>query len=220
MGASWSGGVPTGNNALKGSVDASLAANLPSSPAVGDRWAISVAGDFEDDALIRPLNYDFTIGDRIEWSGSNWFASDLGDDLVAHEASNLEHGISAFGATLVDDADAATARTTLGVDSVILNWITAPASPATAVSKRGYLIDTTSATYSLTLPATPAVGDMVGISDFAGNSATNNITVGRNSTNIDGVAEDLVINIDKASIILVYTGATVGWQITYATQVI
>ena len=215
-----SGSLPPGNNVLRGQVDASLAANLPSLPQTGDRWTISVAGTFQNDALILPASYAFTVGDRIEWDGTNWLASDLGDDLVAHEASNLEHGISAFGATLVDDADAATARATLGIDSVILNWIAAPASPSTAVSKRGYLIDTTSATYALTLPATPSVGDMVGISDFAGNSSTNNITVGRNSTNIDGAAEDLVINIDKASIVLVYTGATIGWQITYATQVI
>ena len=241
---------------IKGSVDASLSANLPASPAIGDIWIISVAGDFQNDALVSPANYDFTIGDAILWDGTNWLVRESGDDslkttlnlsdlasastartnldvysttetdnaidtdIATHNGVTTAHGISAFGSTLVDDADAATARATLGIDSVVMNWIAAPASPSTAVSKRGYLIDTTSATYALTLPATPSVGDMVGISDFAGNSATNNITVGRNSTKIDGAAEDLVINIDKVSIILVYTGATIGWQITYATQVI
>jgi hypothetical protein len=260
--------LPAGNNVLRGQVDASLAANLPASPATGDRWTISVAGTFQNDALISPASYSFTVNDGIEWNGTNWLARESGSDvwitggtitgitdlavadggtgasdaatartnlavysttetdnaidtdIATHNGVTTAHGISSFGATLVDDADAVTARTTLGIDSVILNWIAAPASPSTAVSKRGYLIDTTSATYALTLPATPSVGDMVGISDFAGNSATNNITVGRNSTNIDGAAEDLVINIDKVSIILVYTGATIGWQITYATQVI
>ena len=58
-----------------------------------------------------------------------WYTDDAGSDiqlgtgptvqasLTAHEASNTEHGISAFGATLVDDASAAAARTTLGVDA-------------------------------------------------------------------------------------------------------
>lgn len=130
-----------------------------------------------------------------------------------------DEGISA---DKIKGTDASAIRTKLDVptQSDIMNWESAPSSPSTAISMTGYLIDTTSSTYSLTLPATPLVGDMVGISDFAGNSSTNNITLGRNSTNIDGLDEDLVINIDKSSIVLVYTGATVGWQITYATQVI
>ncbi|UOF80024.1 phage-related tail fiber protein [Caudoviricetes sp.] len=36
-------------------------------------------------------------------------------DISTHAALTVTHGISAFGATLVDDADAATARTTLGL---------------------------------------------------------------------------------------------------------
>lgn len=37
--------------------------------------------------------------------------------VATHAALTLAHGISAFGATLVDDADAATARATLGTDA-------------------------------------------------------------------------------------------------------
>ena len=97
------------------------------------------------------------------------------------------------------------------VDSIMLSWIAAPASPATATSKKGYLINTASAAYTLTLPATPSVGDIVGVSDFAGNSSVNNITIGRNSVLIDGDAADLVVDVDKSSFMLVYSGATVGW---------
>lgn len=42
-------------------------------------------------------------------------AAAVAADLATHESGTTEHGISAFGATLVDDADAATARATLGV---------------------------------------------------------------------------------------------------------
>lgn len=42
-------------------------------------------------------------------------AADVASDLATHEAGTTVHGISSFGATLVDDADAATARATLGL---------------------------------------------------------------------------------------------------------
>jgi hypothetical protein len=42
-------------------------------------------------------------------------AAAVAADLATHEADTTTHGISAFGATLVDDADAATARATLGL---------------------------------------------------------------------------------------------------------
>jgi len=38
-------------------------------------------------------------------------------DLTTHTGSTTAHGISTFGASLVDDADAAAARTTLGLSS-------------------------------------------------------------------------------------------------------
>jgi len=84
----------------------------------------------------------------------------------------------------------------------------------TAAAGNGYLVDCSSAAVTLTLPLSPSVGDTVAIADHTGNAATNNITVGRNGVNIDAQAEDLVIDVSKSSIELVYSGATVGWAIT------
>ena len=47
---------------------------------------------------------------------SNTSAFEAAGSVSTHAALTEVHGISAFGATLVDDADAAAARTTLGVD--------------------------------------------------------------------------------------------------------
>jgi hypothetical protein len=94
-----------------------------------------------------------------------------------------------------------------------VNWDTTPkTSGFTAVSGNGYFVNTTSAAITVTLPATPAAGDIVAISDYANTSATNNITVGRNGSLIDGVAIDGTISVNGQVYTLVYIDATEGWK--------
>ena len=64
---------------------------------------------------------------------------------------------------------------------------------------------------TVTLPATPTVEDTVQIIDVSGNAGSANITVARNGEEIQNAADNLVIDINNASPILVYTGATYGW---------
>ena len=61
---------------------------------------------------------------------------------------------------------------------------------------------------TLTLPASPSVGDEVRISEVAGN--TNNI-IGRNSSNIMSAAEDLTIDTAYLVLHLRYVNSTIGW---------
>src|SRR5210317_1960625 len=90
--------------------------------------------------------------------------------------------------------------------------ITADGSTGTtAVSGRGYFIDTTSATHTLTLPSSAAIGDFIAIKDYAGTFATNNLTIARNGHNIQGVANDSLISTNRASLVLVYVDSTKGW---------
>ena len=71
--------------------------------------------------------------------------------------------------------------------------------------------DTGTTARSLTLPITPSIGDRVKVVDYKANAATNNITMLRNGSNIESIADDLVMTIDHASAELVYSDATVGW---------
>src|SRR6056300_623633 len=90
--------------------------------------------------------------------------------------------------------------------------ITADGSTGTtAVAGNGYFIDTTSAAHTITLPSSPSIGDTVAIKDYAGTFGTNNLTIARNSSNIQGVANDSLISTDRASVTLVYVDATKGW---------
>jgi hypothetical protein len=81
----------------------------------------------------------------------------------------------------------------------------------TAVSGNGYFVDTTSAAITVTLPASPSAGDIVGIADYARTFATNNLTVARNGSNIQGASANGTINLAGQSTMFVYVDATQGW---------
>lgn len=83
----------------------------------------------------------------------------------------------------------------------------------------GFFVDTTSAAITITLPGSPSVGDIVGIKDYAGTFGTNNLTIARNGSNIQGVANDSSISTNRASVVLVYADATRGWLYTVESNV-
>ena len=81
----------------------------------------------------------------------------------------------------------------------------------TAEAGKGYFINTTSATHTINLPASPSTGDTVAIKDYTGTFGTNNVTVGRNSSNMNGSTVDYTANTNHLSLTLVYTDSTEGW---------
>ena len=82
----------------------------------------------------------------------------------------------------------------------------------TAVAGNVVFVNSASGAYTITLPSSPTLGDRVRIIDLANNAATNNITIGRNSQNIDGVASNFIIDINNAGVEFIYTNATYGWR--------
>ena len=94
-----------------------------------------------------------------------------------------------------------------------VNWDTTPkTSGFTAVSGNGYFVNTTAGAITVTLPITPTAGDIVAIADYANTSATNNITVGRNGSKIDGDTIDAKIKVNGQVYTLVYVDSTEGWK--------
>lgn len=69
---------------------------------------------------------------------------------------------------------------------------------------------------TITLPAntTLLVGDTIQIIDVGAAAATANITIGRNSSLVQGATEDLTIDVSGSIVTLLYTGSTYGWVIT------
>ena len=85
----------------------------------------------------------------------------------------------------------------------------------TATSGVGYFCDTTSAAFTVTLPATPSAGNVVAVSDYNGNFLTNNLTIGRNGSNIQGEASDFVFDKNNVTAQFIYIDSTEGWRIVF-----
>jgi hypothetical protein len=90
-----------------------------------------------------------------------------------------------------------------------------PGATYTTVNGDQVLVDTSGggigAPVTINLPASPSVGDEVHFIDSGANLASNNLTIGRNSSNILGSASDLTVSTNGAAFTLVYVNATRGW---------
>ena len=82
----------------------------------------------------------------------------------------------------------------------------------TLVAGRRYFVDT-SAARTLTLPASPTLGQEIVIFDATGSAGTNNITLARNGNKINSLTENAIIDVDKAAAVLIYTGTAIGWRL-------
>ena len=80
----------------------------------------------------------------------------------------------------------------------------------TAANRDHILADTTSGSFTITLPATPAIGQNVVLYD--NNSwGINNLTVARNGSTIESIADDFLLDVSSIKVEFIYNGST--WQI-------
>ena len=82
----------------------------------------------------------------------------------------------------------------------------------TAASGEGYFVNTTSGAVVVTLPSSPSAGDIVSVSDYAKTSASNNITIARNGSNLDGSTDNLILATPGVAVTLVFADSTKGWK--------
>ena len=97
-----------------------------------------------------------------------------------------------------------------------IDWQSVVTTNTTMVAGKGYFVNTTGGAVTMTLPASPSIGDTIVVVDYS-SAATNNITISRNGSNIQSAASDRTISTNNTSETYVYINATVGWQIESTT---
>ena len=132
------------------------------------------------------------------------------DAIDKQSGSTLTLGGSGTAVTLASGAT----QTGFGRTGTV-DWDTTPKTATfSAVSGNGYFVNTSGGAVTVNLPASPSGGDIVALSDYAGTALTNNITIARNGSNINGSTQDITISKNNSAIFLVYVDATQGWKNT------
>ena len=197
-----------------GGASVSISDTAPSSPSAGDMW-------FDSEDLILYVYYN--DGSSSQWVKSIASGIPTPIALSTTAPSSANEGDLWFDTNLLklfiyyNDGDSnqwieinslAGNEDTGGV--VNYDW-TEKSANATMIAGEKYIVNTTSAPITITLPSSATIGDEVRIIDGAGFAANNNITVARNGHKIQGSASDLVIDTNRAGFGLVYYNTTNGW---------
>lgn len=170
--------------------------------------------------LVGALYWNTVAGEMRVWSGSAWSAAYLPASGYVTKSGDTMTGALTVNSTITADG---TVRSTTGgfmfpdgttqTSAAVAGGIsyTVKTSNYTAGDKEGILANTSGGAFTVTLPASPTAGVQVVIADAADTWGTNNLTIARNGSTIESVAEDLICDIPSASVHLIYNGTT--WQV-------
>ena len=173
---------------------------LPATPSTGFNVAVADGGNWSVNNLTIGRNGSIIEGD----------ASDLIVDVGQIELKFIYDGTEW---QLFSSIGAAGATGVSGASGVLTPW--SLVSSTTTLSKNAqYIIDTTSGPFTVNLPASPSLGDQVVIQD-GGNFSTNNLTIARNGSTIEGQTDNILADISGVLMTLIYDGST--WQISVNT---
>jgi hypothetical protein len=96
--------------------------------------------------------------------------------------------------------------------NLIPTWL-AKSTTYTAAAGDMVATNTSSAPWTLTLPASPATGTQIKVSDASRSWDSKNLTIARNGSTIEGLSENLTCDAVGSLIVLFYNGST--WRVLH-----
>ena len=86
-------------------------------------------------------------------------------------------------------------------------------SNTTATANTGYIANTSAGSFTLIMPENPAIGESVAIIDGNESFKRNGLTISGGIELIEGRSDNLILNVDRASVLFRFIGSTYGWKV-------
>lgn len=86
-------------------------------------------------------------------------------------------------------------------------------SNTTATSNVGYIANTSAGSFTIILPENPVVGESVAIIDGEESFKRNGVTVSGGVELIEGRSDNMLLNVDRASVLFRFIGSAYGWKV-------
>ena len=173
------------------------------------------SGSFGGDAN---LIWNSSTGLNIGTSKEIRLQDDSGGQYIGQKAGNSTTSYTLTWPTGVAGGNGYVLKSTTGgvltweeLSAGGTSWQAVKTGNYTASAGEGVFCNTTSGSFTLTLPSSPTIGDEVSFIDYAGTFDSNALTIGRNSEKINGATADLTVAVERAANTLVYTDGTQGW---------
>lgn len=195
----------------------------PASPQIGDVWVDTDdnkvyfwSGTAWVDAVTELPSQSGNNGKYLTTNGTSvsWGTIDL--SAKADLASPTFTGTPAAPTASVDTNTTQIATTAFVIGQAYKKEVSLAIDhtySTTLASGYRYFVNTSTNSVSLTLPASPNLGNEIQVFDASDNASTNNITLNRNGVKINGGTENLLIDLDGGATALIYTGSTYGWKV-------
>jgi hypothetical protein len=186
----------------------------PSSGLVGPPGPPGVDGEDGEDGTDGLSAYEVAVSNGFVGTELDWLSSLQGSDgldgMNGVDGAPGANGASAYQIALDNGFVGTQAQWLASLEGAGVSVYSKKTSNYTAIASDLLIADTSGGAFTITLPPSPTTGQAVTIID-GNNWKTTNLTIARNSSTIEGLAEDLTVDIPGIRLDIVYDGTT--WEV-------